>query len=558
MTTHPSEPSADTTTINDSTVDSSVDETVPIGCAQCQQPATFMCSSCGLEGPRYCTPECQQRDWKTSHYATCKSTVLRNQQRFASSTQPLQDQGIRTENDIALTEITTQQQQQQQQEDQEEFADNLKFYMQQIYLIIKPVVVCIVLSIFWVKVGFNDQSDYSPTRPTYDVLSSSNAAAAPGLDGSGNGGGSAGLSSFANAAIIIGQIIVVTVVIVFFFRKGWIKVLIAFFMLVVMFLLGFMTYLLLLNLIQIFYIPLDYITLSVALWNFVIVGLVSIFWKGPLWLQQAYLTVLSSLMAFSLTGLEQWTTWILLGLLAVWDLIAVLCPFGPLRLLIESSRTQQREVPALLYSVNAVWFMLASPNHFHISHSFTAPTNDDASHTPMPPDAQLTYHMNPAAITTTTSLQSVDSVEHRYPASTASSSAPLHQRRHSESRQSAIIPTTHRTSILSTAEAANIDSEAMVMEVGHTDTDENRQRIGDHTTTVMDEEDTMYDWITTVCCTIAVLTGLTATIFLLAIFKKALPALPISIAFGILFYFVAKTVLVPYVAAVCVFGMVGI
>jgi hypothetical protein len=50
------------------------------------------------------------------------------------------------------------------------------------------------------------------------------------------------------------------------------------------------------NLIQIFYIPLDYITLSVALWNFVIVGLVSIFWKGPLWLQQAYLTVLSSLM----------------------------------------------------------------------------------------------------------------------------------------------------------------------------------------------------------------------------------------------------------------------
>lgn len=48
------------------------------------------------------------------------------------------------------------------------------------------------------------------------------------------------------------------------------------------------------------------------------VGLVSIFWKGPLWLQQCYLTIMSSLMAFSLTGLEQWTTWILLGLLAIW------------------------------------------------------------------------------------------------------------------------------------------------------------------------------------------------------------------------------------------------
>lgn len=52
------------------------------------------------------------------------------------------------------------------------------------------------------------------------------------------------------------------------------------------------------------------------------------------------------------------------------DLIAVLCPFGPLRLLIESSRTQQREVPALLYSVNAVWFMASMENHFRISQSF--------------------------------------------------------------------------------------------------------------------------------------------------------------------------------------------
>lgn len=73
-----------------------------------------------------------------------------------------------------------------------------------------------------------------------------------------------------------------------------------------------------------------------ALWNFAVVGLVSIFWKGPLWLQQSYLTMMSSLMvnfiylndiyahlilqAFSLTGLEQWTTWILLGLLAIWGI----------------------------------------------------------------------------------------------------------------------------------------------------------------------------------------------------------------------------------------------
>ncbi|KAI8335891.1 Presenilin-domain-containing protein [Chlamydoabsidia padenii] len=441
----------------------------------------------------------------------------------------------------------------------------------QIYLIIKPVVVCIVLSIFWVKVGFNDQSDYSPTRPTYDVLTSTNTAPSGSSDS-----GSVGLSSFTNAAIIIGQIIVVTVVIVFFFRKGWIKVLIGFFMIVVMFLLGFMTYLLLLNLIQIFYIPLDYITLSVALWNFVIVGLVSIFWKGPLWLQQAYLTVLSSLMAFSLTGLEQWTTWILLGLLAVWDLIAVLCPFGPLRLLIESSRTQQREVPALLYSVNAVWFMLASPSH--ISHSFTTPDNIAL------PD----IHHHPA----TTSSQSLNSLEHsRYPSSTTSSSAPLYQYHHSDHGISTTDTTTHQNGhgfyrLQGNNRSAGITTgiELETMDARPRSVDQRRSQdlpVPPTTNSLVDEEDTersglklglgdfvfysvlvaraaMYDWITTVCCTIAVLTGLTTTIFLLAIFKKALPALPISIAFGILFYFVAKTVLVPYVAAVCVFGMVGI
>lgn len=67
-------------------------------------------------------------------------------------------------------------------------------------------------------------------------------------------------------------------------------------------------------------------------------------------MQQAYLTIMSSLMAYSLTGLAEWTTWLLLGLLSVWDLVAVLCPFGPLKMLIESTKTQAKNVPALLYT----------------------------------------------------------------------------------------------------------------------------------------------------------------------------------------------------------------
>lgn len=67
-------------------------------------------------------------------------------------------------------------------------------------------------------------------------------------------------------------------------------------MVVVAMLLGFMGYILVLNLIQVLKIPLDYVTMCFALWNFSVTGLISVFWKGPMWLQQVYLTFMSSLM----------------------------------------------------------------------------------------------------------------------------------------------------------------------------------------------------------------------------------------------------------------------
>jgi presenilin 1 len=79
-------------------------------------------------------------------------------------------------------------------------------------------------------------------------------------------------------------------------------------------------------------------------------GLAITFYKGSLWLQQIYLIILSSLMAYNFSNFPALATWILLGLLAVWDLIAVLCPFGPLKLLIEHSRKENVEIQGLLYA----------------------------------------------------------------------------------------------------------------------------------------------------------------------------------------------------------------
>jgi presenilin 1 len=59
-------------------------------------------------------------------------------------------------NDIPLNDLSNQQQEAEEDDD----LDDLKFYTNQVYRIIKPVVACIILSIFWVKVGFSQTSDY--------------------------------------------------------------------------------------------------------------------------------------------------------------------------------------------------------------------------------------------------------------------------------------------------------------------------------------------------------------------------------------------------------------
>ncbi|EAN76566.1 presenilin-like aspartic peptidase, putative [Trypanosoma equiperdum] len=102
-----------------------------------------------------------------------------------------------------------------------------------------------------------------------------------------------------------------------------------------------------------FQIPYDFITMFLVLWNTGVVGLVSIFYYSHPTVAQVYLIAISVIVAWSATSLPAWTTWCLLVAVAIYDVVAVLCPYGPLRMLVEAADERNRPIPALVYDSDA-------------------------------------------------------------------------------------------------------------------------------------------------------------------------------------------------------------
>ena len=69
---------------------------------------------------------------------------------------------------------------------------------------------------------------------------------------------------------------------------------------------------------------------------------------------EAYLVIIGMLAAYWFTILPEWTSWMLLVVMSLYDLAAVLLPGGPFRLLVELAMSSDEDVPTLVYEARPV------------------------------------------------------------------------------------------------------------------------------------------------------------------------------------------------------------
>ncbi|CAN6997046.1 unnamed protein product [Brassica rapa subsp. trilocularis] len=310
------------------------------------------------------------------------------------------------------------------------------------------------------------------------------------------------LGAFLNSLVFVAAITVATflLVLLFYLRcVTFLKLYMGFSALVVLANLGGEISILL---IDRFRFPIDSLTFSILLFNFSVVGVFAVFMsRFSILITQGYLVVIGVLVAYFFTMLPEWTTWVLLVALALYDLAAVLLPVGPLRLLVEMAISRDEDIPALVYEARPVIRDDSRLVQRRVWREQRSNVNDD--------DVENNV------------VRAEEEEEQR----SEEISVPLIDSSSSSSRPETFL------------EGIGLGASGAI-----------KLGLGDFIFySVLVGRAAMYDLMTVYACYLAIIAGLGVTLMLLSVYQKALPALPVSIMLGVVFYFLARLFLEVFV-----------
>ncbi|KAH6797275.1 Presenilin-2 [Perilla frutescens var. hirtella] len=384
---------------------------------------------------------------------------------------------------------------------------------EEIIRIVTPVSICMLLVVILVSI-LNEGSSSN------DVVSFATMATIAYTENSSDSIWDKLKGALLNSLVFVAVVTVVTFLLVLLFYLRCTKFLKYYMGFSSFLVLGFMGGEIALFLIKDFSFPIDCITFAVALYNFTVVGVLAVFMsKMAIFVTQAYLVVIGMLVAYWFTLLPEWTTWVLLVAMALYDLAAVLLPGGPLRLLVELAMSRDEDIPALVYEARPVISDFGQNGGVVRRRVWREERGD------FDENQRLSSGENERNI--------VDAEEGRVLGGDSELAAPLIQ---------------HINIRMNSSENA-VPSENFSLEgIGLGSSGAIKLGLGDFIFySVLVGRAAMYDFMTVYACYLAIIAGLGITLMLLAFYRKALPALPFSIMLGVLFYLLTRLLLEAFV-----------